>query len=954
MTVLIQRAFASGELSPSLYARADFFRYQTGLRTLRNNIVLKSGGSANRPGTQFIGEVKYSALRTRLIEFEFSNTDTFMLEFGEEYIRFIKEGQYISDLSLTITGITNTDPAVLSYTGTDPANGDEFYISGVTGMTEVNNRNFVVANVNTGANTFELQYLDATDVDATGFGTYSSGGTADRIYEIGTPYQEDELFDLKYTQSLDVLTIVHPSHAPRDLSRVADDDWGLSEKITYEAFPLIVGVANAPNNIQLSSVTAGSNVYAYTVTAEDLTTGSVSTAGFSANISTAAPHFTYGATTTITVASSQNWAIGDRIYIFESIAIPESIWGVHVVIGVTSTTVTINVDTTGTPAYGFGSVAIYTSPVRIINAAVPTPSDPHTISFSHTSIVGDGPYKFYIYRDDGVGMGLIGTTTQNTFNDVGLTPDLSVAPAVIDRIFFEAGNYPSVVGYYQQRLVYASTTNNREKIWFSATNDFSVFNSTTTNADDSFNFSLAGRKLSEIVNILDLNKLIMFTSSSEQVINGDQAGIVSPTSINISTYSYNGSNKALTPIAINDVGMYVQGRGNVVRSIGFDYTVDGYRGDDLTTFSYHLFENHSIVSWDYQQVPNSILWCVRDDGVLLGLTYIKEQEILAWHRHDFDGGLVKSVSVISEGAEDVLYLIIEREVNNRTVQYVERMVSRYVEQAEMVNMKFMDSHLTYDGTNTTATTMTISGGTTWADDEPLTLTASASFFNSADVGNGIFIYDANGDLVIKYIIQSYSSATVVTVLSDRTVPVAQRGVATILWAKAVDEVTGLWHLEGKDVSVFADGFVEASPYNDDYDTITVTDGAITLDEPKAVIHIGLPYISDIETLDIEIPNGETMVDKMKKIGAVNIQVEKSRGAFIGGSDPGDNTLTGLTEVKVRNEEGYDEPVALKTGTLSVVIESEWNSNGRVFIRQVDPLPLSILSIAPAGDIPFRG
>ena len=273
----------------------------------------------------------------------------------------------------------------------------------------------------------------------------------------------------------------------------------------------------------------------------------------------------------------------------------------------------------------------------------------------------------------------------------------------------------------------------------------------------------------------------------------------------------------------------------------------------------------------------------------------------------------------------------------------------------------MDSSLSYDGTNTdTGHTMTLSGGSTWAHDEDLTLTSSASFFVSTDVGNEIFFVDSNGDVLIRFEITAYTSPTVVTGRSDRLVPASLRATASATWIKAVDEISGLWHLEGKDVSIFADGFVVASPNNveidsdgneiEKYTTYTVTDGMVTLDKPYGVIHIGLPITSDIETLDIDSLQGQSMADKKKHISALTIFTDESRGIFAGSDAPIGDTVTGLTELKVRQNEGYDEPVALKTGTVDINITGKWSDTGKVFIRQVDPLPLSILAVIPSGFI----
>ncbi len=190
----------------------------------------------------------------------------------------------------------------------------------------------------------------------------------------------------------------------------------------------------------------------------------------------------------------------------------------------------------------------------------------------------------------------------------------------------------------------------------------------------------------------------------------------------------------------------------------------------------------------------------------------------------------------------------------------------------------------------------------------------------------------------------------------KTVPTSLRNVAVTTWCKAVDELSGLDHLEGKDVAVFADGFVIANPNNDAFDTITVSSGSITLPKPRCVIHVGLPYLCDMETLDIDTIDGETLLDKEKLITHVTLVSEETRGVWVGGrppTDDDDDPKEGLQEMKLRKNEAYDEPDNLQTGPIDTNIRNNWNNNGRVFLRQLDPVPMSALSIAAAGKIPYR-
>jgi hypothetical protein len=224
----IQNNFTSGEFSGLMAGRVDFERYKTATKVLKNHYTFLQGGATRRPGTYFCDEAKYTGVPVRVVKFKYSTVSAFVLEFGHQYIRFKKNRAPIHMAGLSITGITQANPAVLTYTGTDPANGDMVDISGVAGMTQVNGRRFVVTNVNAGANTFELYNQDATAVDSSAYGAWTSGGNAEPVYTLATTYDEDDIFQLKFAQSADILYIWHPDYPERQLARVADNLWTLT------------------------------------------------------------------------------------------------------------------------------------------------------------------------------------------------------------------------------------------------------------------------------------------------------------------------------------------------------------------------------------------------------------------------------------------------------------------------------------------------------------------------------------------------------------------------------------------------------------------------------------------------------------------------------------------------------------------------------------------------------
>ena len=209
--------FTGGEFSPRLEGRNDLSKYTSACKTLENFVIYPHGSAARRSGTQFVSEVKDSSKKTRLIPFEFSTTQTYMMEFGNQYIRFYKDNGAILEGDVTISGATQANPVVITATGHSYSNGDEIEISGVVGMTELNGKRYLVANKTT--NTFEITNIDGTNINGTGFTAYASGGVANRVFEISTPYLTAELFELKFAQSADVMYITHPNHEVEKLSR---------------------------------------------------------------------------------------------------------------------------------------------------------------------------------------------------------------------------------------------------------------------------------------------------------------------------------------------------------------------------------------------------------------------------------------------------------------------------------------------------------------------------------------------------------------------------------------------------------------------------------------------------------------------------------------------------------------------------------------------------------------
>ncbi|WP_421526754.1 hypothetical protein [Pseudomonas brenneri] len=677
---------------------------------------------------------------------------------------------------------------------------------------------------------------------------YSAGPSVGQPFELALPYTQNDLGLLNFTQSADVMTFAQPSYKPRELSRLAHDNWTTAE---ISLAPRIAAPASA------TAVSGGGSGVA------------------------------------------QTWRYQITAVLDDGNTLDESL-------PVTSNPITSHAD--------------------VASATITWPAV-------------TGATYYIVYKDNaGAGIyGFIGRATALTFTDQNITAVKTDTPPNGNDPFVGTGNYPGAVGYYQQRLVFAGSDLSPQTVWMSKTGLFKNFGFSTPNKDDdAITFTIASREVNRMRHLLGLRKLLGLTSGGEWTFSGADTGLTAKT-VQASQEGYDGS-AIVPPVVVGNSAVYVQARGSRVSSFGYSLNADGFAADDLTLFSAHLFRGRELTNVAYQKIPDSIVWYVRDDGILLGLTYLPEQQLVGWHWHDTDG-FVESIACVPEGQEDALYMVVRRTVNGVQKRYIERMASRQITSIE--DAFFVDCGLTYDGRNTdSAKTFTISGGSTWLFPEVVTMTAVGHApFTLGSVGFDYSLkretMDENGDPVTEIVrveVVGYTSTSVVTVKLLVICPESLRGTAVSTWARQVKTLSGLGHLEGKTVSILTDGSVHPQR--------VVTGGSVSLQEAAGIAHVGLQYFSDMETLDLELKNAnETVQDKKIAVTSLTVVVEESRGILAG------TNKNQLYEAKTNRYE-YEPPIELLTGQAQITIPNNWQGKGRVFIRQADPLPLSVLAVIP--------
>jgi len=968
---IAQRSFAGGEIAPAMYGRADQAKYATGARTLRNFMVQRFGGVTNRPGTKLVCEVKDSADQVALIPFEFNDEQTYCLEFGDEYMRVIRNGERLTvsgvsawKAAVTITDATAADPVEITAASHGFSDGDQVVISGVAGMVELNGNTYTVANAT--ANTFELE-----GIDGSGFTAYTSGGSANllyevadlveqsgtyyyciaehsaqqppnaaywyaltgTIYEIPTPYAAADVADLKFVQSADVITLVHPTYAPRELARTGHTSWTLDE-VAFE--PSL----DAPTEVAATGAD-GTDEHSWLVTAvadgtyEESLPGTA-TAGAATSISITGIRLKIGEELVVTTSGAHPFLTGQTVRITGVNGTSSLNRRSFIITKLTSTTFRLNNER----YYVFSSRPSH-FPYSSGGTATRTAADLSSITFPATITWSqvDGAREYNVYRRKNGIYGYIGTTTDLSFVDDGITPNLAETAPVETLPFSAADAYPAAVSLFQQRQLYANTNGRPETCWVSQVGSYRNLSARAPALDDdAFSFTVDGKKVHPIRHLVDIGrKLVLLSGGGAWTVQGDTDGVLRPTAINLHQEDGHGAANKPDPVVVGNSLLYVQARGSILRDLRYDFTSDGFPSRDLTMYAAHLFAGHSIVDMAYAEAPHSIIWAVRDDGALLGLTYVRDHEVWGWHVHETgDGDAFERVLSIPEGGEDAVYVVVRRTVDGSTKRYIERFASRQFEDVAE-DAIFTDSTVTQDGRHTGATTMTLSGGTDWLHTETLTLTASAATFSSDWVGDQIRLsIDGQNDLRVS--VTAYTDTTHVSVRAVRTVPAAFRGVAVATWARGRSTVTGLSHLEGREVAILADGYVCPAA--------TVSGGAVSLGRPYFVAHVGLGYTADLETLDVDsVTSNEVLSDKRKRVSSVTVYLESSRGMWVGQDE--DHQV----EWKQRSAAlAPDQLTPLFTGTMEQRIPTTWNDHGRLLFSQRDPLPLTILSVIPSVQI----
>jgi len=981
MTIpLLQGAFSAGEISPSLYGRLDLTKWHQALSVGRNVVVSYKGGVFSRGGLALVGACKQacsaSSIPPRIIEFSFSIFQSYILEFGEHYMRVAADGGYVTESAFAITAVNSADPIQLTAPGNNFAVNDWVFIQGTSGSTELNGVTFIVASVPTPGSTFTLNDIFGQPVNGALFPVYTGGGTVARLFTLGTPYHAADLPYLKFTQSADVmsLTCVNQQtladYAPRELTRHAANNWTL----TVPAFASSIGPPAGPVTVTASNIWTtgpGPAAYGFVVTAVDAVTGQESIAS----------------------------AIG---------------------------VVTNSVDIAGQ----FG-----------------------TLTVSWSAVAGAGSYNIYKANPDytnagvftGQFFGFVGSTNTTTWQDTNIFPDFVTTPPLHINPFPSSGNFPGVVAYFQQRRAYAETVNAPDTYEMSQPGAYLNFDSAIPPIDSD---AITGTPWASQVNGIQWmlpmpGGLVVFTGKDAWQVSGT-GGIgspITPAQQNAQPQESIGASATLPPLKIGYNILYQQSLGSIVRELNYNFYFNIYAGADITVLSSHLFTGFQLQQWAWCQEPYKVIWSVRNDGRILSQTYVKDQNVDGWTRHDTNG-LAVSVAKASEPPVDAPYFVVKRYIRgvNQWAYFLERMDNRIWGNVEAVVAVDASLSLPQPAPNATlsasapagsggvlfnyvvtggggytapvgvitdaqglgsgavVTGFTLSGGAitgvsilpgvnyvspqieitdstgsgaviALSVDNSVIFTADAAVFSSLNIGSVIRM--GGGIATITAVTDSQNVVATVTKPITATMPndpynmPLPAGPGQWTMTAPVQTVSGLHHLEGMTVTGLMDGSVVPPT--------VVVNGQVSLPYPASQIVLGLPFVAQAQGMHADM-GGEMIQGKRKRIQGVTVRMNATRGIQVGQDQPIAATQENQAELPWNVGPNYmtemdlgpsmapfsGNAVPLFTGDHYLSIAGDFSttdgqpSPGMVAVMQTLPLPMELTAFVPQyelGDVP---
>lgn len=741
-----QRAFNGGEVSPSMFARIDDGKYQTGMALCKNFLIEPQGPIVMRPGFKYVNHTKHAGKKARLIPFNFSVSQTMVLELGERYVRFHTQGQ-------TVLG----------------NNGQPYEIE--TPYIE--------------ADLFDIHYVQSADVMTLVHPNYPPK----ELRRYGAT--DWRLVDIKFGSSLSAPTGLSASQTiNKDVTNPTD------YKRTYAVTALLAD--GTEESVRSSSVTIDCNPYgdgSYNTIRWNVVAGAglyrvyrdqggvwayvgqtdttqIIDENITPDASITPPHYddAFYSSKGITSVRVNNGGSGyvPAKYITDFVNVCEYDWGDGY--KQQSTGFPVNIQSkanltweiedpnghgsgadirlitgetyaaTGGPASGGRTACVTGIEIRSRGIGYDNPKLVIKCHNRHWQLATlyrfplttshDVP-KIVVTDSTGYGADLVpvienGRVVSVTIRSGGQnysSPNLSVVSstgggASLSANVGQAPDYPGAVSYFEQRRWFGGTQNRPNNLWATRPGtEADMSFSLPSQSDDRIAVRVAAREANRILHIVPLAQLMLMTGAAEWRVSPLNSDAITPESMSVRPQSYVGASN-VQPLVVGSSMIYGAGRGGHLRELGYNYEAGGYISGDVCLRAPHLFDNLTIVDLAYSKAPSPVVWAVSSSGKMVAMAYVPEQQVGGFSTIETKGS-IESACVVAEGDEDIVYVEVMRTVNGQAVRFVERMNERqYTDLKECV---YVDCAGTYRGEAKKEIT-----GLTWLEGETVSILADGA------------------------------------------------------------------------------------------------------------------------------------------------------------------------------------------------------------------------------------
>lgn len=712
----ITSAFVGGELSPRLDGRIDVKKYAQGLRHCENFQILAHGGARKRSGFAYVTVQKSATDDVIMVPFQYNVEQAYMLMFGPGYVWFFKDRGVITQAPVSITSITTAADGVVT-TSADHGllTGDRVVLLAISGMTELNNRSIEVTV--TSPTTFQ------TGIDTSAFDAYTSGGNVNKIVELATTYTADDLAELVFAQTNDVIYVAHQAHPLRKISRLSHTSWTLS------APSITTGPFRSINSDRDSTITVS---------------------GMSGS---ATAYGTYAVGTTLTMTASKPIFSAGQVGALFKLAEEGGSTGISSApVGDGGQTLTAGATYTAQ-----GNVYGVVSPRQESVSGSGEPDSSYTVA----SGLSWSPFTRVPEHDAGTVRvrGKAGSTnyyfdsaflhpTYCVVRVTGYTSATSVTAEVVryhlpksivvsgTTYWYEGAwsttrGYPRALAFYEQRLFLAGSQSDPTVLWGSRSGSYEDFEDGADD-DDAIVYRINAGSADVVRWLMSGRVLTAGTSMGEYAISASSNNeALTPKNFKAAPQTTFGTSRC-PPVRFNQSVLYPQRAGSTentarkIREFAYSFQSDAFDSTDLTVFSEHI-TGTGIDRLAFQTEPDSLIWARRFDGLAIACTYERAQEVVAWHRHSLGGtgSEFKTLAAIPGSDGDEIWasakillgeeLDIDTEAgasitdeagellldeSTETARYVVVSNAAFRDDDDKVDAKLLDFMLTYDGAST--------------------------------------------------------------------------------------------------------------------------------------------------------------------------------------------------------------------------------------------------------------